>query len=55
MDVGPVVATALRDLARGRAVSVPGGLNRLAAAASAVAPAAVTGRFSAAVHRRFTA
>jgi uncharacterized protein len=55
MDVGPVVATALRDLARGRAVSVPGGLNRLAAAASAVAPAAVTRRFSAAVHRRFTA
>jgi uncharacterized protein len=55
MEVGPVVAAALRDLARGRAVSVPGRLNRLAAAAGHVAPTAVSRVVSGAMHRRFTA
>jgi uncharacterized protein len=55
MEVAPVVAAALRDLARDRAVSVPGGLNRLTAAAGTLAPDAVSRRVSSAVHRRFTA
>jgi uncharacterized protein len=54
MEVGPVVATALRDLARGRAVSVPGGCNRLVAVSAPLAPAALSRRVSAAVHRRYT-
>jgi uncharacterized protein len=53
MEVGPVVATALRDLARGRAVSVPGGLNRLAVVLGPRAPTALARRVSAAIHRRY--
>lgn len=53
MEVGPVVATALRDLARGRAVSVPGGLNRLALVLGPRAPTALSRRVSAAIHRGY--
>jgi uncharacterized protein len=55
MEVEPVVAGALRDLARGRAVSTPGGLNRLAVAGATLAPTAVSRRVSASLHQRFTA
>jgi hypothetical protein len=47
-----VAAAALRDLDRGRAVSIPGRLNQAAAAASRVTPPAVTRRASAIVMRR---
>lgn len=53
MSVEPVVRTALRDLARGRAVSVPGGLNKLAVYGGQVTPSWLTRRVSAVVHRRF--
>ncbi len=39
-----VVAAALRDLDRGRAVSIPGFLNQAAAAMSSAAPAGITRR-----------
>jgi short-subunit dehydrogenase len=55
MEVGPVVATALRDLARGRVVSVPGGLNRLAIVLGPRAPTALSRRVSAVIHRRYLA
>jgi uncharacterized protein len=53
MEVGPVVAAALRDLARGRAVSVPGGLNRLAVVLGPRVPTAFARRVSGAIHRRY--
>jgi short-subunit dehydrogenase len=53
MDADEVVATALRDLVRGRAVSVPGAWNRVTAYGSQVTPSSVTRRASAVVHRRF--
>jgi short-subunit dehydrogenase len=39
-----VVDTALRDLERGRATSIPGPLNQLLAAFSSVAPAGISRR-----------
>jgi uncharacterized protein len=54
MDAGSVVTAALADLARRRAVCIPGTLNKAAAIGSRVAPAAVTRRASALVHRRYT-
>jgi uncharacterized protein len=53
MDVGSVVASGLSDFARRRAVSIPGVLNKASAIGSRVAPAAVTRRASALVHRRY--
>jgi short-subunit dehydrogenase len=47
-----VVAAALRDLDRGRAVSIPGLLNQTAAAFSSAAPAGVTRRIAGLVIKR---
>jgi short-subunit dehydrogenase len=47
-----VVATALHDLDRRRAVSIPGPLNRVAAALASVAPAGVSRRVARVVVRR---
>jgi short-subunit dehydrogenase len=47
-----VVAAALRDLDRGRAVSIPGVLNRTAAALSSTAPAGITRRVAGLVIKR---
>ena len=47
-----VVATALRDLDRGRSVSVPGAINRVVAAGSSVTPAIVSRRIAGLVVRR---
>ena len=47
-----VVASALRDLDRRRAVSIPGALNKTLGAASSVTPAAVTRRIAGLVMRR---
>ena len=47
-----VVDAAMRDLARGRSVSIPGALNQVAAALSSVAPAGVTRRVAGAVVKR---
>ena len=47
-----VVDTALRDLDRGRSVSIPGALNQTAAALSSVAPAAITRRVAGLVVKR---
>jgi uncharacterized protein len=47
-----VVAAALRDLDRGRSVSIPGALNQAAAALSSVAPAGVTRRVAGLVVKR---
>jgi uncharacterized protein len=46
-----VVAIALRDLGRGRAVSVPGATNRLLAVGAQVTPTAVSRRVSGLLHR----
>ena len=47
-----VVTAALRDLDRGRAVSIPGALNRTAAALSSTAPAGITRRVAGLVIKR---
>jgi len=47
-----VAAAALRDLDRGRSVSIPGMLNRTAAAFSSVAPAGITRRVASLVVKR---
>jgi short-subunit dehydrogenase len=47
-----VVAAALRDLDRGRAVSIPGLLNQAAAAMSSAAPAGITRRVAGLVIKR---
>jgi short-subunit dehydrogenase len=47
-----VVAAALRDLDRGRSVSIPGVLNQTAAALSSAAPASITGRVAGMVIKR---
>ncbi|HLM17741.1 MAG TPA: SDR family oxidoreductase [Acidimicrobiia bacterium] len=47
-----VVAAALRDLDRGRSVSIPGLLNQTAAAFSSVAPAGITRRVAGLVVKR---
>jgi short-subunit dehydrogenase len=47
-----VVDTALRDLDRGRSVSIPGVLNQTAAALSSVSPAAITRRVAGLVVKR---
>lgn len=55
MGAEPVVATALRDFARGRVVSVPGAANTAMYLGSDVAPSSVGRRISGLVHRRFAA
>jgi short-subunit dehydrogenase len=47
-----VAATALRDLDRGRSVSIPGVLNQTAAALSSAAPASITRRVAGMVIKR---
>jgi short-subunit dehydrogenase len=47
-----VVDVALRDLDRGKSLSIPGALNQLAAALSSVAPAGVTRRVAGVVIKR---
>ena len=47
-----VVETALRDLDRGRSVSIPGALNQTTAAFSTVAPARITRRIAGLVVKR---
>jgi short-subunit dehydrogenase len=47
-----VVAAALRDLDRGRTVSIPGVVNQTAAALSSVAPAGITRRVAGLVIKR---
>jgi short-subunit dehydrogenase len=47
-----VVAAALRDLDRGRSVSIPGALNQTAAAMSSMAPAGITRRVAGRVIKR---
>ena len=47
-----VVDTALRDLDRGRSVSIPGALNQTAAALSSVSPAGITRRVAGMVVKR---
>lgn len=54
MTVGPVVAAALDDLQRGRAVSVPGWQNKLSAWGSDLSPSALTRRVSGRVHAAWT-
>jgi uncharacterized protein len=49
----PVVAAALRDFARGKAVSVPGAVNRLGALGADLSPSPLVRRVSGVVHRRF--
>jgi hypothetical protein len=46
------VAAALRDLDRGRTVSIPGVVNQTAAALSSVAPAGITRRVAGLVIKR---
>lgn len=55
MTAEPVVAAALADFASGRAVSVPGAVNKLSALGSDLTPSAVTRRVSRRVHERFSA
>jgi uncharacterized protein len=47
-----VVAAALRDLERGRSVSIPGVLNQTAAAMSSMAPAGITRRVAGVIIKR---
>jgi short-subunit dehydrogenase len=47
-----VVDVALRDLDRGKSLSIPGALNQVAAALSSVAPAGVTRRVAGVVIKR---
>jgi uncharacterized protein len=54
MAVEPVVERALRDFARGRAVSVPGLVNRISAHGSDVSPSILARRLSGVVHRGFS-
>ncbi len=51
-SAGTVVDVALRDLDRGRSVSIPGVLNRVAAALSSMAPAGITRRVAGVVVKR---
>jgi uncharacterized protein len=53
MPVEPVVEAALRDFARGRAVSVPGAANLVGAIGADLSPSVLTRRASGIVHRRF--
>lgn len=54
MSADEVVGAALRDFARGRAVSVPGTGNRLVAAAAGVSPSGISRRVSGWMHRRMS-
>lgn len=54
MTAEAVVAGALRDFARGRAVCVPGAANKLNVAAVELTPSAVSRRASRLVHERFS-
>ena len=47
-----VVAVALRDLDRGRALSIPGAVNKVLSAFTSVSPAGVTRRVAGFVIRR---
>ncbi len=51
-SAGYVAETALRDLDRGRSVSIPGALNQTAAAFSSVSPAGITRRIAGLVVKR---
>lgn len=53
MSAEKVVATALRDLARGRTVCVPGPFNAAGAISADVAPSALSRRVAAFLYRRF--
>ncbi|MFB7286355.1 SDR family NAD(P)-dependent oxidoreductase [Actinacidiphila glaucinigra] len=53
LDADKVVAAALRDLARGRSLSVPDPRYKAAVAAARLAPSGALGRFSAKAGRRF--
>lgn len=55
MTAAPVVAAALADYARGRAVCVPGGANKLSSFGSQITPSVITRRVSKLVHQRFRA
>jgi len=52
MGVEPVVTAALDDFTRGRAVSVPGLVNKVTGYGADVGPSALTRRISALAHRR---
>jgi uncharacterized protein len=54
MQAGPVVAAALEDLRRGRAVSVPGWQNKVSAWGSELSPSALTRRVSGRIHAAWT-
>ena len=53
MTAEPVVAAALADYAKGRAVCIPGGANKLSAWGAQMTPSVVTRRVSKLVHERF--
>ncbi len=53
MEVGPVVREGLDAFTRGRAVCLPGLVNKLTAGGAGVTPSAVTRRLSKLTHRRF--
>lgn len=53
MTAEPVVAAALADFARGRAVCVPGAANKVTALGSQLTPSTVSRRLSRIVHERF--
>jgi uncharacterized protein len=53
MPVEPVVDQALRDFARGRAVCVPGVINRIGAYGADLSPSVLSRRVSGVVHRGF--
>ena len=55
MSPDEVVRVALRDLGRGRVVSVPGAVNRVMAASSSVSPAWMSRKLSGVTHQRFFA
>ncbi|MEX2505085.1 MAG: SDR family oxidoreductase [Egicoccus sp.] len=55
MSADEVVTAALRDFARGRAVSVPGTGNRVVAAVAGMTPDGITRRVSGWMHRRLSA
>ncbi len=53
MEADELVRGALRDLDRGRVISVPGALNRLMVATSTMAPATLTRKISGRLSSRF--
>lgn len=53
MEAGPVVRAALADFTRGRAVCLPGTVNKITGHGASMMPTVVSRRLSKAVHRRF--